>query len=194
MVLLAAALSAVATVSGIGCIGRNRLVLARSGLVETTIAELDSGVEPTLARQQWDGGKAYLLGQHTIAVPTSATEARARQLVRNVRVVLDAFEHDHGRIEQHLLIVITDKRSFELAVTEPWFLVAGIKVRHITGVCCGDTEIAVTAGELDSLPSLYHEFCHAALPDAGGSHKNPLWDQWNARGHELSEQIRSRWR
>lgn len=194
-------LAIVLAASCAACIGHNRLVTTTTRLEEVTIAPVESGKVPTFARRQHDGDRAYRLGLHQIAVPTSASETRARQLVQNVRYILNGFEADHGYVEQPLLIVITDRTSMWLPVNDGivWPPNAGVRPAiSVTGVCCtradGGHEIAVVSGELDSLPSLYHEFCHAAAEGADSKHKFPGWVEWERRGDELSARIRARWR
>jgi hypothetical protein len=171
-------------------------------LIATTVKPVASEERATLARQQWEpGGKAYKLHEHTIVMPSDCDDDRARRLLHATGYIYSGFEHDYGRLQGPCLIFITDKEVFQMETGVLWFppMPPGVpqmpkrQFVNITGVCCGSSEIAIVAGDSDSLPSLYHEFCHVQL-DGTPDHRDRRWDKWNQRGKELSEQIIKFWR
>lgn len=166
--------------------------------LEVETASIATVTTVSLARKQWErAGEVRMLGRHKVGLPAACTNARARRLMANVRFVLETFEDDHSRIDRSLYIFLTDRPLFYMSrwASMPPMLPPIMNYQiALSGVYCSPNEIALIVGVEDSLPSLYHELCHAVLPNAGGDHSNPKWVEWNARGDELSTRLRDRWR
>lgn len=195
-------IGAILIASCISCAGQNRRVTIGLPIEAATIASVTT---VSTARRQWEtDGEVRKLDRHTVALPAACSQARAQTLMANIRFVLEVFQEDHGRIERPLIVFVTDRQGFFIDAWEPlrrnlrnaWppyiQVVEPIKV-SLVGVYCPPNEIAVIAGPDDSVPALYHELCHAVLPNAGGDHANPRWKVWNARGEELARRLRDRW-
>ena len=76
---------------------------------------------------------------------------------------------------------------------DPWFTLK-TKGERALGWCIPSEKLVyITLGKWSNVPSLYHEFCHAALVPEDGDHSDPRWSDWNDRGRELAWNLRGIW-
>jgi len=111
----------------------------------------------------------------------------------SIDYVIRAWERDH----KVLPLGWTIRISSRLAVywgppwsDDPWFTLRTTGERAL-GWCIPSQQLVyITLGRWSNVPSLYHEFCHAALVPADVDHSDPRWDDWDDRGRELAWNLR----
>lgn len=119
-----------------------------------------------------------------------------------IRYIADAWESDFG-FAPYVETILIDHRpsiflkgrgvTLDLGFTE---LTLPGKGRRVRGVFYrAQSLIKVCAGRYGTLPSLYHEFCHASAPNAAmdGDHTDPRWDGWDDRAWDLNRELVSAW-
>jgi len=120
-----------------------------------------------------------MVGGLVVVWEDAVTQSQVKEAHRAIKHITSAFYHDHHIKPDLLTVSIADW----LSITDP-------KGNRASGLYFRKKRlIRAILGRWNTLPSLYHELCHAYFAPIDVDHENPNWDKWNDRAHEINEEL-----